>query len=186
MNKLTEYKIIQARASSPFSLKNKIGRVIWQIIENTVFRYSPRPLFKWRNFLLKIFGAKIGSGVHIYPKVTTWAPWNIHIGANTGIANGVTLYSQGKIEIGERCVISQYSHLCTGTHDYAIPTYPLYTLPIIIKDDCWIAAEVFVHPGVTIEKGVVVGARSVVNKSLPKWAVYSGNPCKLIKNRTPY
>ena len=181
---MSEQDIIDARANSPFSLKNKVGRVLWQMIERTLFRWSPRPFLGWRRFLLRLFGAKIGTGVHIYAGVTCWAPWNIEIGSHTGIADGVTLYSQDKICIGERCVISQGSHLCTGTHDYKTPFYKLMTKPIVVKDNCWIAAEVFVHPGVVIDEGVVVGARSVVTSSLQEWSVYSGHPCVFIKKYT--
>lgn len=177
-------EIIMSRAKSPFSLKNRITRVFWSLIENSLFRYSPRICFRWRAFLLRSFGAKIGSGTHIYPKVKTWAPWNIIIGDDTGIADGVTLYSQNLITIGSRCVLSQNSYICTGTHDYSLPTYPLITKPIIINDDSWVAAGVFIHPGIVIGAGVIIGAHSVVTKSLDNWAVYAGNPCKEIRKRT--
>jgi putative colanic acid biosynthesis acetyltransferase WcaF len=178
-----EKEIINSRANSPFSFKNKVGRVLWKMIEKTLFRWSPRPFFGWRRFLLRLFGAKIGKGVHIYPGVMCWAPWNIEVGSHTGIADGVTLYSQDKIVIGSRCVISQGAHLCTGTHDYKTPFYKLITKPIVIKDYCWIAAEAFIHPGVIINEGVVVGARSVVLSALPEWSVCAGNPCVLLKKR---
>lgn len=183
---MLDQEIINSRATSPFSLKNKILRVIWKSVEITFFRWSPRPFHKWRSFLLRCFGAKVGMGVHVYSKVKCWAPWNLEIGNHTGIADGVTLYSQGKIKIGDRCIVSQNSYLCTGTHDYNTPEYNLYTKPIIIGNDCWIAAEVFIHPGVTLPTGVVVGARSVVIASLPEWSVCSGNPCVLIKKRKQY
>jgi putative colanic acid biosynthesis acetyltransferase WcaF len=180
---MLEQDIINARANSPFSLKNKVGRVLWQMIEKTLFRWSPRPFFGWRRFLLRLFGAKIGTGVHIYSGVTCWAPWNIEIGDYTGIADGVTLYSQDKILIEARCVISQGSHLCTGTHDYNREDFALTTKPIIIKSNSWIAAECFIHPGVIINKGCVIGARSVVNNDMPENTVCSGYPCIPIKKR---
>jgi putative colanic acid biosynthesis acetyltransferase WcaF len=166
-----------------FSLKNRLARVIWGITYFILFKYSPKPLHSWRSFVLRCFGAKIGKGVHVYPKVIIWAPWNIEIGDETGIANGVMLYSQGKILIGNRVVISQGTHLCTGTHDYTKMGFPLYTRPIKIGSYAWLAAEVFVHPGVEINKGCVIGARSVVTKDTPKWMVCAGNPCLAIKER---
>ena len=53
----------------------------------------------------------------------------------------------------------------------------------MIEKYCWITAGVFIHPGVKIKEGVVVGAYSVVSKDLKAWSVYSGNPCKFIKSR---
>jgi putative colanic acid biosynthesis acetyltransferase WcaF len=147
---------------------------------------SPRPLHAWRSFLLRCFGAKIGKSVHVYPGVRIWAPWNLEIGDQSGIASGVILYSQGKISIGKRVVISQGSHLVAGTHDYTVPGFPLITMPIVIKDHVWIAAEAFIHPNITIHEGCVVGARSVVTRNMPAWMVCSGHPCKPIKQRTSF
>ncbi len=166
-----------------FSLKNRIGRACWNLIYLLLFRYSPRPLHSWRAFLLKLFGAKLGKKVHIYPAARIWAPWNIELGDLVGIADGVILYSQGKITVGARTSISQGSHICTGSHDYTKYGHPLITSPITIGSNVWVAAEVFIHPGVDIGEGTVVGARSVVNKSLPAWMICAGNPCKPIKER---
>jgi putative colanic acid biosynthesis acetyltransferase WcaF len=167
-----------------FSFQNRILRVFWNIFNLFFIKYSPKPFHAYRGFLLKIWGAKIGKGVHIYPKVIIWAPWNIELNDEVGIANGVELYSQGKIKVGKRSVISQGSYICTGTHDYTLKENPLYTKDIIIGENVWIAAQSFIHPGITINNGVVVGARSVVNKDLPAYYVCSGNPCVPIKKRT--
>lgn len=171
------------RIGPSFSLKNRFLRVIWEISYFILFRFSPKPFHSWRSFILKLFGAKIGKGVHVYPGVKIWAPWNLSIGDFSGIANGVILYSQGIISIGKRVVISQGSHLCTGTHDYTEFGFPLRTKPILIKDEVWIAAEVFIHPGITINTGSVVGARSVVTKDLPEWMICSGFPCMPLRLR---
>lgn len=169
-----------------FSARNRAGRVLWGIVDTLFFKLSPRPLHHWRAFLLRLFGAKIGKGVHVYPGVKIWAPWNLDLGDECGIANGVTLYSQGKITIGKRAVISQGAHLVAGTHDYTKPGFPLYTMPIAIGAYVWVAAEAFIHPGITIADGCVVGARSVVNKDLPGWMVCAGHPCKPIKARVNF
>lgn len=166
-----------------FSLANRIGRVIWGIVSVILFRYSPKPLHAWRAFMLRLFGAKVGKGVHVYPKVKIWAPWNLELADQCGIANNAILYSQGKIIVGRRAVVSQGAHLCAGTHDYTQPSFPLITKTVNIGDHAWVAAEAFIHPGVTIGEGSVIGARSVVSKDMPAWMVCSGFPCKPIKER---
>ncbi len=166
-----------------FSLSNRIGRIVWGMLYVLLFRYSPKPLHGWRRFLLKLFGAKVGRGVHVYPKVRIWAPWNVEFKDGAGVANDVILYSQGKITIGRRAVVSQGSHLCAGTHDYQDPGFRLYTKPISVGDYAWVAAECFIHPGVEIGEGAVIGARSVVGKNMPAWMICVGFPCKAVKPR---
>jgi putative colanic acid biosynthesis acetyltransferase WcaF len=166
-----------------FSLSNRLGRVAWQLIAFLLFQYSPKPLHAWRSFLLRCFGAKVGRGVHVYPGVKIWAPWNLDLADECGIASGAILYSQGQITIGRRTVVSQGAHLVTGTHDYSDAGFPLITKPIHIGDYAWVATEVFIHPGVTIGTGCVIGARAVVNKDMPAWMVCAGHPCKPLKSR---
>lgn len=169
-----------------FSRKNRIGRLIWGVVFLTCFRFSPRTLHGWRAFVLRCFGATIGKGVHVYPDVRIWAPWNLRLDDECGIGNGAILYSQGTITIGRRAVISQGAHLCAGTHDYNLPGFPLITKPIVIGAHAWVAAEAFIHPGVTVAEGCVVGARSVVTKDMPAWMVCAGHPCKPLKERTAF
>lgn len=166
-----------------FSLTNRLARVAWAVVEVSLFRFSPKPLHAWRAVILRCFGAKVGKGVHVYPGVKIWAPWNLELADECGIASGAILYSQGKITIGERAVISQGSHLVTGTHDYRLAGFPLVTSPIAIGAHAWVAAEAFIHPGITIHEGCVIGARSVVTKDMPPWHVCAGHPCKPIKPR---
>jgi putative colanic acid biosynthesis acetyltransferase WcaF len=166
-----------------FPLRNRLGRGVWNLVAGLLFRFSPRPFHGWRSFLLRVFGAKIGRGVHVYPGVQIWAPWNLELGDECGIASGAILYCQGKIKVGCRAVISQGAHLVAGTHDYTQPGFPLVIRPINIGDQAWIAAEAFIHPGITIGKGCVIGARSVVTKDMPAWMICAGHPCKPIKER---
>lgn len=166
-----------------FSLKNRLGRLVWNISCMLFFRYTPNPLHGWRCFLLRLFGAKVGKGVHVYPKVKIWAPWNLQLDDECGIANNAILYCQGKISIGKRSVISQGAHLVAGSHDYTKPGFPLFTKPIKIGDHVWIAAEAFIHPGIVIGEGSVIGARSVVTKNMPSWMVCAGFPCDPLKER---
>jgi putative colanic acid biosynthesis acetyltransferase WcaF len=172
-----------ARTQASFSLGNRAARVIWGFVYWTLFRPSPPPLHEWRAMLLRCFGARLGRATHIYPGARIWAPWNLDCGDAVGVASGATLYNQGMISLGARVVVSQGVYLCSGTHDYEAVGFPLYTRPIIVGAEAWLAAECFVHPGVSIGDGVVVGARSVVVKDVPAWTVVAGNPAKFLKNR---
>lgn len=166
-----------------FTLANRLRRALWGVTCAVLFRPSPRPLHRWRAFLLQLFGAKVGRGAHVYPKVRVWAPWNLEVGEESGVADDVILYTMAPILIGRRVVISQGAHLCAGTHDFEDPRFPLTAHPIQVSDRVWIAAEAFIHPGVTIGEGAVIGARSVVTKPMPEWTVCAGHPCVPLKPR---
>jgi putative colanic acid biosynthesis acetyltransferase WcaF len=60
---------------------------------------------------------------------------------------------------------------------------PLVARPIVIGENAWLGADVFVGPGVSIGELCVVGARSVVVKDLPARTVCAGNPCRVLKVR---
>ena len=167
-----------------FSLRNRLARGLWDVVWLLLFRPSPRPLHAWRSLLLRLFGADVGRGCHVYPSVKIWAPWNLVLGNRVGIADGVTLYSMDKIKIGDCAVISQGAHLCGGTHDYNSANFQLVAKPITVGAQAWICAEAFLHAGVMVPEGAVVGARSVVIGTLPNaWMVYSGNPCQEVGKR---
>ena len=171
-----------------FSLGNRLIRALWAIVWLVLFRPSPRPFHAWRNVLLRLFGAKIGKAVHVYPNVKVWLPSLLTIGNNVGIANGVTLYNMAPIVIHDYCVVSQGAHLCAGSHDIDSPNFQLIAKPIVLNKNVWICAEAFVGLGVTIAEGCVVGARAVVVKNIAQpWTVWAGNPAiqKKIRNEKP-
>lgn len=164
-------------------LANKIARIIWGFIWLTLYRTTPRLAHTWRAFLLRLFGAKIGKAVHPYPSARIWAPWNLEMGDHSCLSEGVDCYCVDKIRIGAHSTVSQYSFLCTASHDYTKSSMPLVTAPITIGERVWITAGVFVGPGVTIGDGAVVTARSSVFNDLPPWMVARGNPAIPVKVR---
>lgn len=171
------------RAVSNWSRKEKIRRVLWAITEQTIFRYSLHNMNRWRAFLLRLFGARIGKNTMIRRTVQITIPWNLSLGNWSSLGDHAIIYALGKITIGDRTSVSQYAHLCAGTHDYTRIDMPLLRPTITIGDDCWIATDAFVGPGVTIGSATVVGARSSVYKNIPSGKVAVGNPAKVIKER---
>ena len=169
---------------SPHSRGNLVARVLWGAVYVLLFRPSPRNLHRWRNVLLRCFGAKLHPTARVYPRARCWAPWNLIMGAYACVSDDVDVYCVAPITIGDYSTISQYSYLCGATHEYEEVERPLVPKPIVIGRRCWLAADVFVAPGVTIPDGVVVGARSSVFDDLPPWTVCVGTPAKPIRPRT--
>ncbi len=166
------------------SRKNKLLRLSWNIVYHLFFKLFSGPLFyKWRNMILRVFGAKIGNHCKIWSTVKIWAPWNLEIGDYVAVGPGANLYSVDKIVIGTKVTISQGAHICTASHDITSSSAPLITKPIEIENFTWIAADAFVGMGVTIGQGAVVGARAAVFKNVESWTVVGGNPAKYLKKR---
>lgn len=171
------------RHAPSFSLTNKLVRVLWGITWLVFGRFTPPPLHRWRAFVLRCFGARLGPNVRIYGSAKIWLPANLEVGEGTLIGPRVRLYNQGRITIGRDVVISQDASLCASSHDVEDPAFPLILRPIRIGDQSWIAAETFVGPGVTVEEGAVLGARGCAMKDLESWTYYRGNPAIALKKR---
>ncbi len=171
------------------TVKDKLLRMAWNLVYMLFFRPTPVFLHAWRRFLLQIFGAKIGWPTYIYPSAKIWAPWNLEMGNESTLAPYVNCYCVDKVKIGSLTTVSQYSYLCTATHDYSDPCIldkpqmPLLTAPIILGDRVWITADVFIGPGIFVGNGTVVLARSTVTKNLPEWSVAAGSPAEVKKKR---
>jgi putative colanic acid biosynthesis acetyltransferase WcaF len=156
---------------------------LWWIVQATLFRCSPQVLYGWRRSLLRLFGAKIGSGVIIRPTAEITYPWKLTIGDNSWIGDHVTLYTLGEIRIGDNACISQHCYLAAAFHDYRKPTFDMIGSWIAIESEVWLATRVFVAPGVTVGRGAVVGACSVVLKDVPPMMVCAGNPAIPLRPR---
>ncbi len=169
--------------SSPWSFREKVGRALWMLVGRTLFRWSFHNWYGYRSMLLRCFGARIGKGVAVRPTVRIEVPWMVDLEDEVTIGDFAILYSLGRISIGARTIVSQYAHLCAGTHDYTDHTFRLIRSPITIGRDVWIGADAFVGPGVRVGDLSVLGARSSAYKDLDAEAVHVGNPARAIKRR---
>ena len=170
---------------TPYSAADNVRRWTWCIVQSTLFRWSPRPWHGFRARLLRLFGARIAhpSRVVIFPSATVTFPWKLRLAERSMVGPRVNLYNLAPITLEYGANVSQNCHLCAGTHDYERWSMPLVAKPIVIGRNAWVAADVFVGPGVTIGELCVVGARSVVVKDLPPRTICAGNPCRPVKER---
>jgi putative colanic acid biosynthesis acetyltransferase WcaF len=181
---LTGEGVVQTQPeASPWTFAEKVARAIWMVLGKPIFRVSFHNWYGFRAWLLRLFGAQVGKGVAIRPSVNVEIPWMIEVDDDATIGDHAILYSLGKIHIGKRAIISQYAHLCAGTHDYTDHSFRLIRSPIDVGDDVWIGADAFIGPNVVVGRLSVVGARSSVYKNVPEQKVCVGNPAKPIKDR---
>lgn len=167
--------------ANSYTVAHQVARGAWRLVWLLLFRPSPRPFHGWRRRLLKLFGARIGSGTRIYPAAIIWAPWNLQTGKLVAIADGAEIYNPSLVKLGDYAIISQGAYVCGASHDYTRWSFPLISKPIVVEDHAWIAARAIVQMGVTLGKGCVIGAGSVVTRNMPAWAVCAGNPCRVLK-----
>lgn len=160
-----------------------MSRFLWGVAYVLLFRPSPRFLHRWRNILLRVFGANLHPTARVYPRARVWLPSNLIMHRGACISDDVDVYCVATITIGEFSTVSQYGFLCAASHDFERAKHPLTSAPIAIGRRVWLAADVFVAPGATIADGAVVGARSSVFNDLPAWTICAGTPAKPVRPR---
>lgn len=173
------------RLPQDFRGKSPLLVLLWWLVRDTVFLASPQPLYGFRNWLLRLFGAKIGRNVIVRPTTRVTYPWKLEIGDDSWIGDFVELYTLGDIKIGKSVCVSQNSYICTGSHDLRSPAFDIYAKTITIEDQAWVASDVFVGPGVTIGYGAVIGARSTIMDDAPPLSIMTGNPARVVGSRDP-
>lgn len=166
-----------------FTLGNRLFRALWMTVWLVLARFTPPPLHGWRRLVLRLFGAQIGRGARVHASAMIWHPGNLELGDQVLIGPGVRLYNQGRITVGPRTVISQRAHICASTHDVGDPHFQLQLRPIVIGTQCWVAAEAFVGPGVTMHDRSVLAARGALFGHAEADAIYAGNPAAFLKRR---
>ena len=156
---------------------------LWWLVQDWLIRPSPQFLYGWRRWWWRRFGAALGQDVMIRATARVQFPWKVTIGDRSWIGDHAELYSLGPIRIGADSVISQHAYLCAGTHDHMALDFPLVAKPVIVEDQAWVAAGAFIAPGVTVGRGSIVAARSVVLADVPPAMIWGGNPARPLKRR---
>jgi putative colanic acid biosynthesis acetyltransferase WcaF len=174
---------MQNRREPKWTTREKLARVLWACVV-PFFRFSPRPAWGWRRFILRLFGSRIGRGVHVCPSVAITMPWNLEIGSFASVGDRVILYALGTIAIGSCTTLSQGAHLCAGTHDYRKPHMPLLKSPISVGAGVWICTDAFIGPGVNVGDDAIVGARAVAMHDVPTSTIVVGNPATRLRLRS--
>lgn len=152
--------------------------LLWWLVQAIAFPFTPHFLNQLRCSLLRLFGARIGKSVVIRPTARFTYPWKVEIGDYSWIGDDVVFYSLEHIHIGQHCIISQKSYLCTGSHDLQDPAFGLKTASISIGNGAWIATDCFIGLGVQVGANAVIGARSSVFTNIPSGQVCWGTPCR--------
>ena len=158
-------------------------RFLWVIVSGLFFQnWLPWPSALKRT-LLRLFGASIGRGVVLKPRVTIKYPWKLTVGDHCWIGENVWIDNLGQVTIGSHCCLSQGALLLCGNHNYKKPTFNLMVGDITLEDGVWIGARASVGPGVTCGSHSVLTMESVANQDLEAWMICRGNPAEAKSKR---
>lgn len=164
-------------------IRNRLFRLLWSLVRIALFIPSPVPLFGWRRFLLRAFGADLHSTAKVYPSTRVWAPWNLTMGQRSALGPEVYCYNVAPVSLGTDATVSYRSFLCTASHDIRDPDRPLIAGPIRLSRGAYVFADVFIGMNVTLHDGAVAAARAVVVKDVASFDIVAGNPARVIGSR---
>lgn len=133
---------------------------------------------RFKVLLLRMFGAKIGPGVVIRPRVNITFPWRFECGSHVWIGEEALILSLAPVVLGSHVCLSQRVFLCTGSHEFDSENFDLVTKPVRIGDHTWIAAGAFIGPGVRVGAGCRVAALARIVKDVPDGCHAEGNPAE--------
>jgi len=157
--------------------------LIWFFINYYIFDSAfPWP-YRFKLFLLRLFGAKVGSGLVIKTNVRIKNPWRLTIGDNCWIGESVWIDNLENVVIGNNVCLSQGAMLLTGNHDYTISSFPYRLGKIHLEEGVWIGAQSVVCPGITCKAYAILTVSSVANKNLEAMGIYAGNPAVFVRER---
>lgn len=180
MNKIDLSKFSKSVYSNKFLELKYLG---WLIISNIFFLTNIPYPNSFKVFLLKLFGAKIGTNVVIKPWVKIKFPWKLILKDYIWLGENCWIDNISEVSIGSNSCISQGAMLQTGNHDYSKISFDLITKSIIIEDGCWIGAKSIVTGGVTVKSHAVLTVGSITSKDLEEYTIYKGSPAMEIKKR---
>jgi len=160
-----------------------LKRGFWYFF-NAFFLLNPyNPFGGLKRGVLRMFGAKIGNGVVIKPRVNIKYPWFLEIGNNVWIGEGVWIDNLGKVKIGNNVCISQGALLLCGNHNYKKTSFDLMVGEIIVEDGVWIGAKSIVTGNVICKTHAILAAGAVATGNLEKYSIYKGNPAVFLRER---
>jgi putative colanic acid biosynthesis acetyltransferase WcaF len=158
-------------------------RILWHIIGSIFINSYLMVPMALKKMILIAFGAKIGKGFVIKPKVNIKYPWFLEVGNYVWIGEEVWIDNFILVKISDNVCVSQGALLLTGNHNYKSKDFDLMIKPITIKEGAWVGAKSVVCQGVTMEEYSLLTVSSVATSSLNAFGIYQGNPAKFIRIR---
>ena len=158
-------------------------RLLWYVCNAALFGTWLLPLSGPKRRLLQLFGASVGTGLVIRPRVNIKYPWHLRVGQHCWIGEGSWIDNLVDVTIGDNVCISQGAYLLTGNHDYKDTRFGFMGSPITLENGSWVGAFAIVCPGARLARNSIVTVASVLRGETAPDGIYSGNPAKRIRER---
>jgi len=160
-----------------------LKQVLWLYLGDFLVQTPWLPFSSAKVAILRLFGAKIGTGIRIKPHVKIKFPWRLTLHDYIWLGEYCWIDNVAEVVIESHVCISQNVYLCTGNHDWSDPDFALTPKSIYLETGSWLGANAIVGPGVRVRQGAVLGLGAVATHSLEAMTIYMGNPCQPIKQR---
>ncbi len=164
--------------------RSRLVQALWFFLGAPLLRSSAIPSSGFRARLLRLFGARLGSGIVIKPGVRVKYPWLLSVGSQTWIGEDAWIDNLAPVTLGSNVCVSQGAYLCTGNHDWSDPAFGLTAHPIVLDNGSWAGARSVICPGVSLGMAAVAAAGSVVSRSIPPYEIHAGNPAAFVRVRS--
>lgn len=185
---LAEQEMLQVDLSVPDNSELHRGapfllEALWFFVGLPLLRSSLIPSARFRSWLLRRFGAKIGASVYFKPGLRVKFPWYLEVGDYCWLGEDLWIDNLAPVAIGPHVCVSQGAYLCTGNHDWSLTNMKLFRKPIVLERGSWVGARAVVCPGVVVGEGAIITAGSVAAKSIPPYEIHAGNPAAFVRRR---
>jgi putative colanic acid biosynthesis acetyltransferase WcaF len=161
-------------------------RGLWYLVSMLIFESGWVPLVWPKRWLLRLFGAKIGRGLVIKPRVWIKYPWRLTVGDHCWIGQGTWIDNLADVRFGSHVCVSQQVYICTGSHDYRRRSFDLIIRPVEVCNGAWLGARALVLGGVMVGPNAIVAAGSIITKNVPAATIVASQPARPLPVPRPH
>jgi putative colanic acid biosynthesis acetyltransferase WcaF len=158
--------------------------IAWLLVKRVFFLSSlPWPM-RLKRALLRAFGARIGRGLYLRPRVNIHFPWRLQVGDHCWIGEGCEILNFEAFTMADHSALAHFVYVAAGSHDISSPTMAYQHAPVSIGTGAWVASRAFLGPGVHVGDYAVVAAGAVVVRDVAPHDIVGGSPARPLGRRT--
>jgi len=173
---------LPACTPSPWTFAYRCRLFLWASTWTLLCCWTPKPFNRFRILILRLYGASIHTSAFVHQRARIDHPWNLTMEYKACIGDRAHAYCIAPITLCSFCTVAQEAYLCTASHDFNDPALSLTMQPILVGRHAFIGARAFILPGVSIGESAIIGACSVVTRSVPPHLTAAGNPARIISS----